>query len=371
MGQIQMVEEQTNKTKIAQFIRFQGETSKTEIATNLKISMPTVLQNLKDLSESGMIEEIGCYESTGGRKAKRLAIVAGYRKAIGIDITANHLSFVMIDLQEQILFEKRLRVAFHNDFDYYENVFHELERFILDSKVKREDILGVGISMPGIVDHEKSLLVKSHVLQISNVSLMNLSQLCPFPIYVENDANSAAMAEAHEVTGNAIYLSLSNSVGGAIYLNQEIYKGNHFRSGEFGHFIIEVNGRECYCGKKGCFDAYCSARVLSSYTDGNLEEFFERLKNKDQELEKVWDSYLDYLAIGITNLRMSFDCDIILGGYVGAFLKDYLLDLNKKMMKYNKFEDDTTYIKVCKYKNESSAVGAATYFIEAMFQQLS
>lgn len=358
----------SNKTKIAQFIRCQGETSKAEIASALRISMPTVLQDLKELTEEGIVEEIGSYESTGGRKAKRIAIISSFKHSVGIDITANHLSFVLIDLQEHMIGKKRIRAVFQNDFDYYEMLFRELDQFLKEMHADYSKILGVGISMPGIIDHDKNLLVKSHVLQVENVSLMNLAQLCPFPLYVENDANSAAMTEAHEVTGNAIYLSLSNSVGGAVYLNQEIYKGDHFRSAEFGHVIVEANGRGCYCGKRGCLDAYCSARALSQYTDGSLEEFFTCLRAQEPVIEKVWDTYLEYLAIGITNLRMGFDCDIILGGYVGAYLKDYMLELGRKVVRYNMFEDDATYIKTCKYENESSAVGVATHFIEEMFQ---
>ena len=80
-----------NKVKIAKFIRYKGSTSKPEIAAELGISMPTVLQNVKELTEAGIVGEIGEYESTGGRKAKTLSITAAWKMAVGLDLSLIHI----------------------------------------------------------------------------------------------------------------------------------------------------------------------------------------------------------------------------------------------------------------------------------------
>lgn len=360
----------TNLVKVAKFILHKRITSKPEIASELGLSMPTVLQNVKELLDRGMIVESGEYGSTGGRKAKALSVNAGLRYAAGIDITGNHISYVMIDLTGELVKKKRIRERFEHSLEYNEKVHRFFEEFTDESELEPESILGVGISLPGIIDKEHETLIISHILRLKDVSLKNLSSLFAYKVRYENDANSAAMAEMYRMDRNAVYLSLSNTVGGSFYVHNRIYEGDDYRSSEFGHMVIEPNGRQCYCGKKGCVDAYCSAQVLSDKTEDDLKQFFDGLEQGEECLKKVWDEYLEYLAITVTNLRMVYDCDIILGGYVGGYLGKYMQELNKKVIKYNGFENDTTYLKTCSYKKEVSAVGIAMSFVEAFFDSL-
>ncbi len=359
-----------NKIKIAKFIYRKGETSKREISRVLGLSMPTVLQNVKELLDSGIIEEAGKYQSTGGRKAQAVTLTKGLKYAAGLDVTKNHVSMVLVDVSGTVSECKRLKKSFEDSTGYYEEIGKELELFITENHIERDKILGVGISIPGFVDISNSILLSSHVFEIRNLSLKRFSQFIHYEITFCNDANSAAYAEFQGAAKNCIYLSLSNTVGGAIYMNEEIYMGDNFKSGEFGHMIIEPDGRTCYCGKKGCMDAYCSALVLSKYAEGNLELFFLKLKEGNKECRKAWEEYLKYLAMAVSNLRMAFDCDIILGGYVGGYLEDYLIDLGLDVRKNNSFDLDATYIKSGKYKKEASAVGVGIQFIEKYFDSI-
>lgn len=361
---------QYNKSRIARFILKEGATSKAEIASLLKISMPTVLQNVKELMDMGVIEEVGEYESTGGRKAKALSIVPEIRYAVGIDITANHVSFVLINLKGTVVHWKRHRQSYEHSPSYYQSIRDNMELFIKEVQIDVTKILGVGISLPGIIDKSNSTLVKSHILKVENISLQVLSQYFDQEPTYENDASSAAIAELRYQNGNAIYLSLSNTVGGAIYLNQELYAGDHFRSAEFGHMILVPNGKTCYCGKKGCVDAYCSAVVLSDQGGGNLKAFFQKLELQDPEATDIWNQYMDNLAITISNLRMNFDCNIILGGYVGGFLKPYQMELGHRVLQYNRFDRDSSYIHICHYAQEASAVGVALTFVEQFLDNI-
>lgn len=359
-----------NKIRIAKFISSKGVTSKAEIANILGLSMPTTLQNVKELVEEGIAVENGVYESTGGRKAKALSIVPDIGYVIGIDITNHHITIVLVNMKKELLQIERIRKTYAPDFSYYEALGDFIRRFILKLKVKSEKILGVGISLPGIVDQEQKLLIRSHTLGVSNVSFKSLDEFIDFNFALENDANSAAYAELGNETENTVYLSLSNTVGGAVFLHDRLYLGENFKSAEFGHMVIEKDGRACYCGKKGCVDAYCAAKVLMEHADGNLETFFDKLRKQDEECLRVWDEYLEYLALTITNLRMAFDCNIILGGYVGGYLEEFRMDLNKRVLKYNNFDIDTSYIRMGKYKLEASAYGVTMGFADAFFESL-
>lgn len=354
---------QYNRSRIARFILKVGTASKPEIASALNLSMPTVLQNVKELTDAGVIREVGEYQSTGGRKAKTLSVVSESRYAVGMDITANHVSFVLIDLKANVVRWKRNRQSYEHSPSYYQSVRDGLDLFLQEIQVDRGKLLGTGISLPGIIDKSTATLVKSHILNVENISLQVLSQYFDQEPAYENDASAAAMAELGHHSGNAVYLSLSNTVGGAIYIDQELYPGDHFRSAEFGHVILVPGGRTCYCGKKGCVDAYCSARVLTG-SGGTLEEFFQKVENREPGALEVWDRYMDDLAVTVSNLRMSFDCDIVLGGYVGAFLGPYRMELGHRVQQYNLFDRDSSYLQVCRYARETSAVGAALTFVE-------
>ena len=93
----------SNKIRTAKFISARGITSKTEISVSLKLSMPTTLQNVKALVEEGIVEETGEYESTGGRKAKALSICGDAGYAVGVDITNNHITMVIVNAKKEIM----------------------------------------------------------------------------------------------------------------------------------------------------------------------------------------------------------------------------------------------------------------------------
>ena len=117
-------------------------------------------------------------------------------------------------------------------------------------------------------------------------------------------------------------------------------------------------------------DAYCAATVLSSLTDGNLAEFFRLLQEGHREAGRLWDTYLDDLALAIINIYMILNCNIIVGGYIGAYLDDYIDDLRQRVKKLNPFEDNADFVVVCSYKNESIAAGAALAFIHGFIESI-
>ena len=133
--------------------------------------------------------------------------------------------------------------------------------------------------------------------------------------------------------------------------------------------ILVPGGRKCECGKKGCADAYCAASALTDEIN-SLETFMEQLKSGDEAAEEKWSEYLDMLAVLISNLRMAYDMDIILGGEVGGYLAEHMLPLGEKVMEYNGFDHDIRYLRNCSYKREASAVGAAKHFLQDFIKNI-
>lgn len=182
---------------------------------------------------------------------------------------------------------------------------------------------------------------------------------------------SAGLAEWWSTTSTktAVYLALNPSVGGATINGKSIHLGDNNRASEFGHITIHPGGKRCYCGRKGCADAYLSENILSDFTDGNLEDFFANL-SVNIGYQRVFDTYLDSLALTVNTLRICYDSDVILGGNVGSRLGDYLDVLKEKTVRLNPFEKDADYISVCNYKTSSSAVGAALNYVQRFVQEM-
>ena len=361
-----------NRNEVFRYICKHGTVSNPDISYNMKISLPTATQITKELIAEGLLEEKGELQSTGGRRAKALSAVVNARLAVGLDITKNHISFVLTNIVGEILKYERIYQPYISEAAYYQEVSKRLEQFLDESGSGKDKVLGVGISFPGIIDMDRGQITYSHVLGIEAVPLDSLSAYFSYPCFFLNDANAGAYAEGFHGDGaeRFFYLSLSNTVGGAIFDGNGLVQGRNFRCGEVGHMTIIMDGENCYCGKRGCLDAYCAAWHLSDAADGKLEQFFCLLDQGDAEAVKIWDSYTDYLAIAVNNIYMVLDCDIVLGGYVGSSMGMHLQELWNKVAGRNTFGEKEPYVKVCNYKVAAAALGAALNVIEMFVSRI-
>ncbi|MDO4522156.1 MAG: ROK family transcriptional regulator [Eubacteriales bacterium] len=341
--------------------------SRQAIASSLGFSLPTVTHYLNRLRESELIYNAGEFESTGGRKANMLSVVPHARFAGGIDITQSYVAFVLIDLNLNILQRVKIHKKYENTELYYQQIGREIEELINLQGIDREHFLGVGVSLPAIVGEGQNRVDYAEVINVPDNLYERMKEWIPYPLLMFNDANSAGWAELWMRGDNhpMAYLSLSNSVGGAIVMNRKVYTGVNWRAAEFGHMTVIPWGKKCYCGSYGCLNSYCSACVLSDFTNGDIGEFFWQMKmTGNRGYRNVFEEYMKHLALAVNNLRMCFDCDVVLGGNVGGYMEEYLEEFKKLACDLNPYEDTADYIKTGLCRTEPSAVGAALYFID-------
>jgi len=354
-----------NRNRIFNKIREAGSISSTALTYELQLSRPTVKQNLDELLAMGCIFENGSFGHTGGRRARAYSVVARSAVAVGIDVTRHHITVILVDLCGNLFYQKRVRVPFSREDEYLQKLGNLVEEALESEQISGETVLGVGIAVPGLItdDHQKVFYGK--ILDFTGMSAAQFGKYIPFSCRLYNDADSAGYAEVsrRDDLADAFYISLSNNVGGSVLIDRKIYKGEGSRSGEVGHMTIVPGGRGCYCGQKGCLEAYCNAAVLSACSDGDLDLFFEKLESGDRQCREVWDEYLQHLAIAVNNVRMLFDCRVILGGYIGAYLEQYLPQLKELAAGRNSFEKNADYIMACSVKKEALALGSALPFI--------
>lgn len=362
-----------NRNRIFRFILQQGTTSKAEIAYQLRISLPTVTQNIAALKEQHLIMESGEYESTGGRRAKMISCNAMARVAIGIDITRNHISAVVVDLLGNVIDSIRENFNCQSPENTLPKIQELIEHLLRVHKIPDKTVLGVGISIPAIIDGDNQTIETALVIPFFSDYYQKLQPYIRFPYFFYNDANCGGFAELWNrkpTKRDMFYFSLSGTVGGAAMLSDQIYTGHDYTGGEIGHLTLVPNGRPCYCGQKGCVDSYCNCNCLAELTDGNLPEFFERLQQGESQIVERMEEYLDYLAIAIHNVRMLFDCDIILGGYVGSYSDLFLDGLKRRLRAADTFDKPVDYLTGCHYHTEAAAVGASLMFISRFIEEV-
>lgn len=361
-----------NRNKVFNKIRETGGISSPDLSYELMLSRPTIKQNLDELLEMGYIYENGTVGNTGGRRAKVYSVAEKSRIAIGVDLTKDHITVAAIDLCENLIYEKRVRYPFSPDDSYMGQLGKLVEEAADSQQVQRQNVLGVGIAVPGLVTEDHKRIFYGEILKFTDVTVDQMGKYIPFPSRLYNDADAAGYAEiSHsEDREDAFYISLSNYIGGAVLIDHQVYKGEGPRSGEVGHMTIIPDGRECYCGQKGCFEAYCNARLLSDQFEGDLAMFFKQVEAGNKKCVEIWKEYMKYLSIAVNNVRMLFDCKVILGGYVGAYLDKYLIELKEMAAKRNAFEDNAEYLRVCKVKREAPALGGALPFIHEFWENV-
>lgn len=348
--------------------------SKQQMAQKLGLSMPTIHQNISELLDAGLVRAGEIQRSTGGRPPVAYEINPDFRFSIGAAITANHLRILACNLRQEEIAYKSISVAVEGA-EAVEGDFlkHEIDVFLTENHLDRHRLLGVGVTIPGIFDEETNQVVLSPTLRIKNISLRKFIQDEEYPVCVINDSTSAGAAELalpeNQKSRDFVYLLLENGIGGAIVIDGKAYEGRNGRSAEFGHMRIVPEGRLCNCGQRGCLEAYCSAFRFTRDLGISAEQFFQSLKEGVPERIALWDDVLGHLAIGIVNLRMNFDCDIVLGGFVTEYMKPYLNVLRAKVAALDPFEERADYVRL---SNVPHAVmrGAAWKFTEEFIRSI-
>lgn len=355
-----------NKNRIFRLIYNSDKISRQEIADQLGLSLPTVNQNLKMLMEDGLIEYVGNFTSTGGRRAQAITIDNNARKAISVNIKADYINVDVVGLKGQIIYSMVVKAHFSKSSAYIEKLTDAVRHAVDYVGADADDILGVGITVPGILDDEKQILISAPPLKAKNYDFTRLISAIDYPVIVMNDARAEAYA-GHWFNGKPedekIYIMLGEGVGGAYINASAIRNGVHNRGGEFGHMVIHPGGKQCLCGKKGCFEAYVSEKVLSSELDMTLDNFFELAAQGNKNNSDVLDEYMDNLALGINNIYTMMDCDIVLGGTVAPYLKQYENSIKERLVNDYSFDTDADYLRISDGGGRKSGLGAALSFV--------
>ena len=272
---------------------------------------------------------------------------------IGIDVGGTTAKAGVVDEAGQILYKSSCKTGIERDFEDIAADMAELCRHIVrESGHEMAEVAAVGVGIPGEQSPKTGLVAFCNNLGWVDVPLMqHLRDALGLPVYVDNDANVAALAEsafgASRDVKSSILITLGTGVGGGIVRDQRIHTGAHGVGGEIGHMVVVVDGEPCNCGHRGCWEKYASATAIirmgralteekpdcalarqmgGDAANLNAKAVLDLAKAGDADCAGIFETYVKYLCVGLANLINIYDPDmLVLGGGV-AHAGDFLLD---------------------------------------------
>lgn len=260
---------------------------------------------------------------------------------LGIDVGGTYIKFGVVD-EFKILSEISLPTfAYENPKKVLSQVKKGIEQIIDQYPIK--NFFGIGIGFPGIVDVEKGIVTSApNFANWKKVEVRKTITKYGLPVFIDNDANCAALGELYFGRGrklsNFVMVTLGTGVGGGIIINRKLVRGESGGAGEIGHITIDYSGPKCKCGKNGCIEAYAGNNYIKRRTIDKLNEYPDSLilelvkhdlekiepkiindaaKRGDQLAIKILEETGYYIGIGLANIANTLDIKhFIIGGGV-------------------------------------------------------
>ncbi len=378
----QHVVKKGNKSLVLETIKDHSPVSRAETANLTGLNKGTVSSLVSELLDEQLISESGPGVSSGGRRPVMLLFnqLAGY--SIGIDIGVNYLLGVLTDLQGNICDEKR---ESYTDLTYEEikvKLFDIIDYLIQAAPPSPYGIVGIGVGVPGTVSNTGEILLAPN-LEWKNIHLQAvLERKYQVPVVIENEANAGAYGEkkfgAGKDVDDIIYVSAGIGIGVGLILNGSLYKGNNGFSGELGHMTIEVDGKKCRCGNKGCWELYASEQALLSSAaklpdapgQPSLEHLSDLADEGDEQVIRLFEQIGDYLGVGLNNIINIFNPQQVIIGNRMASAKKWLRDplINRMVNQTLWFQQKDLQIQFSELSTHSTALGVAAFSVENFFK---
>jgi predicted NBD/HSP70 family sugar kinase len=322
-----------NKSTLLRLIRRHAPISRAELAKRTHLTRATVSALVEELIGERLVAETGIGASSGGRKPVLLQIDAEAGYVIGLDLRRTDVLAVVADLRGNARRELRRKLDAPSDpartLAQLIALTRELQAALPDSPL---GVVGVGLGIAGLVAFPSGriLFVPAHDWRLLDWR-QPLEQALGIPVIIENEANLAALAEhdigAAQHATELLYVSVSAGIGAGYIVGGELYRGAGGYAGEVGHTTIELNGRRCPCGNRGCWETYASEQALAeslglSYEPHAGEAILAGAEQGDPHVLEALERTASYLGIGIGNMIHALNPQmIVVGGAISRYCR--------------------------------------------------
>ena len=307
---------------------------------------------------------------------------------IGIDIGGTNIKAGVVNDQYEIVASAWCKTRLPRPS---QEILMDMARMAREAAEKAgltmDDIASVGIGIPGTCNADTGVVEYACNVQFENVPVRDIMHgLLGKDIYIENDANAAALGEAlagaAKGAQSAVCITLGTGVGGGIIIDGRIYGGFNFAGAELGHIVINEGGELCGCGRQGCWEAYASATALINQTRramvnhpeskmweiaGDLDKVdgrtaFDGMRAEDAVASQVVDTYIQHIACGLINVINIFQPEVLcIGGGICKEGETLMKPLREHIERerYSKYSTHQTRLCVAQLGNDAGIIGAA------------
>jgi predicted NBD/HSP70 family sugar kinase len=382
-----------NRYNILNTIRMYGEISRIELSEVTGQSRASVTNITAELIRDNLIMEMRSQDrSTRGRRRMQLALNANAAFVVGVKVSTFRISCAVANMQADVLSSVILPVRTQKrSVEFVADLIEEgIRHCISNARLHPDQISGIGIGIPGFVDSEQGFCYWTPLYKNGFEHLGDLiKRRFNIVTCLENDANAVTMA--HQWFGEGrdlndfLVVTLEDGVGMGIVVNGHLYRGTRGIGAEFGHMVVEPEGAQCRCGKKGCVEAYVSNFSLvdaarkalenrqwtyPSDRDLTVEAVTEAAQEGVVALEEIFHRGGEILGRGLACLIQIFGPRrIILSGEgvrAGDLMFLPMMDSIKKFT--NQFQLESVEIVIEKWRDTDWARGAASLVLQEIYK---
>jgi predicted NBD/HSP70 family sugar kinase/biotin operon repressor len=382
-----------NRAVLLRSLYHDGPVSRQQLSETTGLSSATVSTLIAELLAEGVVTEVGTRESDGGRPRILLSVDPGYGYAIGVDIGETRVQLELFDMRLNGLAKAEYGLVhdMHGPDLVTEHILDGLRSLVSDAGIDEEQILGVGVGVPGVVSRRPEPVVDAQTYGWKAVPLATLLRAgTTLPLHIENGAKTLGQAEMWFGAGHGaqhvIIALLGTGVGAAIVSDGSIYHGVSRGAGEWGHSVVERDGRPCRCGGRGCLEAYVgaaailerfweaepSARRTESDEETSLAAMLTMAEDGNPAARQVLAETADWLGLAIANMINLFNPErFLLGGWTGRLLGATLPDEIRAAVRSRALASPFSQVTIGLGSLGPDAVtlGAATLVIDAFLER--
>lgn len=379
----------SNRSRVLRELYFRGPSGRSRLSRDTGLSPATVANIVAELTAEGIVLEAGLDESQVGRPSAILKVDPTYGSFIGVDLGETQVQVELFDLTlaKAAAAVYPLLPEQNEPATLVELIVRGVRQVQETAGVGDEDVLGIGIGVPGIVErsHEVSVHVPGWGWRDAPLMAM-LAEHLTLPIFMENGAKALAQAEMWFGAGRGFnqlaVLLIGTGVGSGIFVDGGAYRGATNSAGELGHTLIERKGRRCRCGRRGCLEAYVGAPgIIGRFAElqpasplvdpgddmRTIASLLEAAKRGDRAAAIVIAETAELLGEGIVNLvNLVNPAVVVIGGWVGVRLGGHMLPTIKRTVEASSLSETlkSTRIVLGQLHDDAVAMGAATLALE-------
>lgn len=328
-----------NRRSVLNYIRKNKTATKAGLANATGLTFMAIKKILEELETLNLIRPDEMSKGGMGRHAASYAVNENYKYSIGIHINKYATRVAVLNLRGEIraVEEISMEKDFSNQNAFVETLTSCVEKLILQERMKKEDILGIGIGAPGPVDSENGvILTPPNIPMLSYLPLKEvLERKTGFPVYLHKDTNAIAFGEYWYGEGkpyeDMVYIDVDMGIGSGLIIDGKLIIGANGIAGEFGHIVIDFNGPVCNCGNRGCLEAMSSGIAILKELAGQLEkepghplyakrnslvieDIFRMTEQNDLLTISILNQSASYMGIAVSNLINIMDPQVIIMG---------------------------------------------------------